>query len=692
MSACQDSYIEKDALIEAMNEELTNIQRLNSLLRFLVVGDEAKCDTGCFCTDENQGTWTWRNRGEKASPDDDTSCEDMTGQDIRCDYDGAYPVDDDNAGGDALSKFAPSVITQGADRRDYAANDEERHNAKFCACEYGYFPSDQLTQADCSKLSCPGFGRIRYPGNGVVALQFEGNVIYVTQSLTPTSIVFPGAPPTGGAKPYGPYPGKTNFEPIGVCSGEPLAEHGECFSDTDGKCRNCYKTLGDPTATHQTQDATTGTKSILDTAGHSYPFMGSRSKCEEWTVPLYVENQKTYWGYPDNPAICHENGSPKRNFMGYSYPGECVCNTAPAATDMFYGQACEQQMCPTNGFFYPADSAAACFGRGSCTNMGLTRPGGTPPPPDPNTPSPGTCVCNAYSDGPECEERRCPGYNGLDASKGTNGEECGVGLGQCNPDNGKCECATGTSCGIVDRDGDCPGACIYNKCQSNCQGDDTDGGDGVFGKCDRYSGYCMCIPTLVLNGPDCEYPINMEPIQMMWADSFDRWGWSVCLAGYLMYGIQADKQGTKDALFNIQTGLCAKPGENNMLIDRAVEAHRCYHENCGRSSTLVEVSSAVVTTSLPVCSAPTATRCIALRWPSAAMSSAPSGPTVNGRRRTGGILLPLLKGSMVVVSSRSKRETHVRTRSQWASSVPPRTRSPELPTSASVCRSGGARS
>jgi len=267
------------------------------------------------------------------------------------------------------------------------------------------------------------------------------------------------------------------------------------------------------------------------------------------------------------------------NFMGYSYPGECVCNTDPAATDMFYGQACEQQMCPTNGFFYPADSAAACFGRGSCTNMGLTRPGGTPPPPDPNTPSPGTCVCNAYSDGPECEERRCPGYNGLDASKGTNGEECGVGLGQCNPDNGKCECATGTSCGIVDRDGDCPGACIYNKCQSNCQGDDTDGGDGVFGKCDRYSGYCMCIPTLVLNGPDCEYPINMEPIQMMWADSFDRWGWSVCLAGYLMYGIQADKQGTKDALFNIQTGLCAKPGENNMLIDRAVEAHRCYHEN-----------------------------------------------------------------------------------------------------------------
>merc|ERR1711998_569742 len=140
-------------------------------------------------------------------------------------------------------------------------------------------------------------------------------------------------------------------------------------------------------------------------------------------------------------------------------------------------------------------------------------------------------------------------------------------------------CATGTSCGIVDRDGDCPGACIYNKCQSNCQGDDTDGGDGVFGKCDRYSGYCMCIPTLVLNGPDCEYPINMEPIQMMWADSFDRWGWSICAQGYLMYGLQADKQGTKDALFNIQAGLCGKPGENNMLIDRAVEAHRCYHEN-----------------------------------------------------------------------------------------------------------------
>lgn len=162
---------------------------------------------------------------------------------------------------------------------------------------------------------------------------------------------------------------------------------------------------------------------------------------------------------------------------------------------------------------------------------------------------------------------------------GTNGEECGVGLGKCDVTTGKCECATGTSCGIVGRDANCPGACIYNKCQSNCQGENTDGGNGEFGKCDRYSGYCMCSPDKVLNGPDCEYPIRLENKKMMWGDSFDRWGWSICAQGYLMYGIQADKQGTKDALFNIQAGLCGKPGENNMLIDRAVEAHRCYHEN-----------------------------------------------------------------------------------------------------------------
>merc|ERR1712146_775458 len=37
--------------------------------------------------------------------------------------------------------------------------------------------------------------------------------------------------------------------------------------------------------------------------------------------------------------------------------------------------------------------------------------------------------------------------------------------------------------------------------------------------------------------------------------------------------------GTKDALINLESGICARPAENNILIDRAVEPSRCYHEN-----------------------------------------------------------------------------------------------------------------
>ena len=60
-------------LLQAIEQELIDIQRLNSLLRFLAVGDDPSpqctaasgtpCDKGAA-----QGSCTWKTRGEVADP------------------------------------------------------------------------------------------------------------------------------------------------------------------------------------------------------------------------------------------------------------------------------------------------------------------------------------------------------------------------------------------------------------------------------------------------------------------------------------------------------------------------------------------------------------------------------------------------------------------------------------------------
>lgn len=177
---------------------------------------------------------------------------------------------------------------------------------------------------------------------------------------------------------------------------------------------------------------------------------------------------------------------------------------------------------------------------------------------------------------------------------GTAGAECGSGLGTCitdptSPHRGRCECGVGTSCGVVGEDAHCPGACIFNKCQNSCGGTDDDGGDYTTGKCDRYSGYCMCNPQRIYNGPDCESPArgmdgSKGTMSMTyWGLTFDKWGWSICPAGSLLVGMATDSQGSRDALYNIMVGHCQEPYSGQSpaasLITRGVEPHRCYHEN-----------------------------------------------------------------------------------------------------------------
>jgi hypothetical protein len=106
MNECEKLEIESDAIIEVAKEELVNVQRLNSLLRFLALGDDPseECtDTSGGCI-ENQGMCTWWTRGSQHNP------------------------------------------IHGDTNKDKA----------FCACEYGFYGEK------CELRKCKGFGRIRY--------------------------------------------------------------------------------------------------------------------------------------------------------------------------------------------------------------------------------------------------------------------------------------------------------------------------------------------------------------------------------------------------------------------------------------------------------------------------------------------------------------------------------------------------
>jgi len=521
---CDEKLIELEALIEVCNEELTNIQRLNSLLRYLVVGDEAKCpsEQGFVCV-EGEGSCTWRNRGQGKNDDSDTSCETETGQDIPCDYSGS----------------------QVTNLKGFAVNGD---SSKFCACEYGFFGADDSQNTDdkkCNKKSCPGFGRIRYPGNDVQALQFERQKIAYTKD--------------DGSK------STTQYPVLAVCSGRRSNEHGTC-DVAEGKCTDCWITVAGTKVNTPDLIRDNGVVSVDSSVAEPMPFSGEMLKCEEWLVPqqLASANDPDTFTYTieGDPTLCGGNGQIIKNFMGMS-TGRCTCD------EQFYGVACQLMKCQMDseeGPWYERASPVACNGRGTCQDT-----------------VDGTCRCEAMATGVYCENKRCAGYDPLDSLGKITDPECGKGVGECNFQTGRCKCADGASCGINGQP-ECPGACIYADCQANCQAQSTDGGDSI-GLCDRFSGLCMCNFNEVYNGPACETPgrgsgtQNLGKKEMMWSESMDKWGWSTCSDGYLLVGLKTDLSGSMDALFNLDTAICQKPFEANTPIVRAVENYRCYHEN-----------------------------------------------------------------------------------------------------------------
>merc|ERR1711959_299035 len=109
MEICQVEWMDIDVQREANEEEQVNIKRLNSLLRFLALGDVPVCEEMSGedkpCNEErDRGTCTWWTRGM-------------------------------SEGGSGTS-----------DEGDRA----------FCACEFGFYGEN------CEKIKCPGIGKVMY--------------------------------------------------------------------------------------------------------------------------------------------------------------------------------------------------------------------------------------------------------------------------------------------------------------------------------------------------------------------------------------------------------------------------------------------------------------------------------------------------------------------------------------------------
>merc|ERR1712167_447405 len=273
-------------------------------------------------------------------------------------------------------------------------------------------------------------------------------------------------------------------------------------------------------------------------------------------------------------------------------PGEAVYNVGKCRCQINrYGTACEKSKIQMgSNEYYPEESPVACSGRGiPVVNQ-----------------YPAVCQCNSMSTGSKCEQIRCPGFdkavfnNGI--QKGAPEDpECGMGKGQCvtsGENAGRCECQGNNACGVpaADMKAGCPGACLYEDCANNC------------------------------GGAAGEQKID----EMVWTSSMDKWGWSTCSPGTLLIGMKTDMKQSKDALYNLDSGLCQQPWEAGSKISNALHTSRCYHENWWkkfdtRGGKFCRRNYFVAGLFRSHCNS-----LYLLRWPSAARSSARCGLTASG--------------------------------------------------------------
>jgi hypothetical protein len=405
---CEYDTVEVEAILEVNEEELVNVMRLNSLMRFLVIGEKASCSQ---CNDEDKGSCTWVTRGAEPkgadADSDQQNCKNLEGETVTCNY--------ENSG-----------------HNDYYSD----RAGVFCACEFGYYGEGEATapgsnvplSQKCDKMACPGFGRIQYPATG--------------SALTVTK-----------------YPA------IGVCSSRHGVSHGLC-DDSQGICSQCFR---ENTATNY--DPTPDNIETAEMTA-AYPYHGTKRKCEQWMCPTSEKTLGSdvfLYKPATNDKVCAEHGRCHHNRYGYA-TGRCVCEepwyghachlhkcearegvffpaTSPNScngkgaclfdvgkpdlglnmgqcqcSDRYHGSYCELKRCP--GF----DKKKSEKGEpdGSCT-------GGTC---DSET---GSCVCNGG--GTACgrsQEEQCPTGCVFKACSETCGG--GRGTGRCDRITGQCTC------------------------------------------------------------------------------------------------------------------------------------------------------------------------------------------------------------------------------------------------------------
>merc|ERR1712193_107111 len=260
---CGYDLVEVEATLFVNEEELVNIMRLNSLLRFLVIGEKAKCSD---CKDENRGSCTWLTRGAEpvgaqAEAEAKTKgCVNLQNENVKCNY--AYS---------GREKFATARM------------------GVFCACEYGFYgstddaksPNGVYVSQICNKIKCPGYGRILYP-----AYQ-EGSALAV----------------------------HSDYPAIAVCS----SRHGE----TQGMCTDCFRD-GVPGSSKLIKTPKNIETAQMT---ESFPYHGKNRKCEHWMCPekeVSTGSDTFYYKPAINTKVCMQHGICVHDKYGYS-TGRCAC-------------------------------------------------------------------------------------------------------------------------------------------------------------------------------------------------------------------------------------------------------------------------------------------------------------------------------------------------------------------------------
>lgn len=184
-------------------------------------------------------------------------------------------------------------------------------------------------------------------------------------------------------------------------------------------------------------------------------------------------------------------------------------------------------------------------------------------------PHDGKCVCGENTWGPTCSFQMCPFLDEMGTGSplflpSYSKRSC-HGQGRCDDRTGQCVCDEGfhgESCEQQEIKSEtatpvrtCPGAAQIGKW------------------CDRTSGLWTCEFG---SGPLCDPPTREKVFVADWTRSMDKWGWSLCPEGSLLFGLNRGPVSTGndvagDALYSIESAKCAVPSAGAVL--------NCYHHN-----------------------------------------------------------------------------------------------------------------